>query len=188
MSTESTGSAATPNPLNAIEFDPDRHADLVKGFSCGDEAYEQDLARWLREDAAQTLAGGGKVWLYATEAKEIVGFGSLAITRWNFPESASNRVSLALIPAVALQKQFWGKPDGPRENRYSSQILDHLLTEAARLKIDVPILGLFVHPENKRAIKAYERAGFTLFAKTYFDKATGVIYLSMLRPIVAPPG
>ena len=138
---------------------------------------------WIQLEAAETIARGGKVWLYATENRDIIGYGSLAVSRWNYPESANRRVALVLIPAVAIQKQFWGKPDGPRESRYSSQILDHLLSEAAWLKVDVPVLGLFVHPENKRAIKAYERAGFALFAKTYFDKATGITYLSMIRPI-----
>jgi ribosomal protein S18 acetylase RimI-like enzyme len=89
-----------------------------------------------------------------------------------------------LIPAVAIQKQFWGKPDGPREGRYSSQILDHLITEAARLPIDVPVLGLFVHPQNQRAIKVYERAGFQQFTQTYTDKTTGIVYRSMIRPLV----
>lgn len=116
-------------------------------------------------------------------SKEVVGYGSLAVTRWTFPDPTSKRVALALIPAVAIQKSFWGKPDGPREDRYSSQILDHLIITAVQMKIDVPILALFVHPANQRAIKVYERAGFSIFSKTYHDKATGVTYLSMIRPL-----
>src|SRR5207249_3478309 len=103
---------------------------------------------------------GGKVWLYATGSKEVVGFGSLAVTRWHYPEPSSKRIAIAIIPAVAVQKAFWGKPDGPREGRYSTQIIEHLITEAAKLPIQEPVLALYVHPENQRAIKAYERAGF----------------------------
>jgi ribosomal protein S18 acetylase RimI-like enzyme len=88
---------------------------------------------------------------------------------------------------VAIQKRFWGKPDGPKEGRYSSQILDHLVTEAASLPVTVSVLGLFVHPENQRAIKAYERAGFQHFALTYTDKATGIVYRSMVRPLGLAP-
>ena len=86
---------------------------------------------------------------------------------------------MAVIPAVAIQKKWWGKPDGPREERYSAQILDHLILEATKLA--VPVLGLFVHPANVRACKVYERSGFQAFSRTYTDKATGVTYRSMLR-------
>jgi hypothetical protein len=89
-----------------------------------------------------------------------------------------------LIPAVAVQKEFWGKPDGPKEGRFSFQILDHLVSEAARLPVSVPVLGLFVHPQNQRATKAYQRAGFQPFSQTYTDKATGTTYCSMIRPLV----
>jgi GNAT superfamily N-acetyltransferase len=93
---------------------------------------------------------------------------------------------LTLIPAVAIQKAFWGKPDGPRAERYSSQILDHLIVEAAQLPTDLPFLGLFIHPDNHRAIRVYERHGFQPFSQTATDKVTGVIYRSMIRPLARP--
>jgi RimJ/RimL family protein N-acetyltransferase len=61
--------------------------------------------------------------------------------------------------------------------------MEFLLTEAARLPLDVPLLGLFVHPENLRAIRAYERAGFRPFLQRYADRASGVTYQSMIRPL-----
>ncbi len=171
--------------LIAVEFSAD-FLDLVKDFACGDEPHERELAEWIRQESVTALDRGAKVWIYVTPEKEVVGYGSLAVTRWNYPEPSSKRTSLALIPAVAIQKACWGKPDGPREGRYSSQILDHLITEAARLSATVPVLGLFVHPENQRAIKVYERAGFQPFSHTYTDKVSGVTYRSMIRDLQAP--
>ena len=42
-----------------------------------------------------------------------------------------------------------------------------------------PLLGLFVDPRNVRAIRVYEKAGFTRFSKTYRDQVSGVTYISM---------
>jgi GNAT superfamily N-acetyltransferase len=172
--------------LSAVPFEA-AHAALLGDFSCGEEPYEQELADWIRNDSLATIHRGGKVWLYATTQREIVGYGSLSVTRWNYPEPSSKRISLALIPAVAIQKQFWGKPDGPREERYSTQILEHLIVEAATLPIDIPFLGLFVHPDNHRAVKAYERHGFQPFTQIYTDKVTGIVYRSLLRPVAMTP-
>jgi hypothetical protein len=170
------------NSIIAVDFDPAMHLELVRDFACGEEPWEKELASWIQNEAALVRRSiPCRIWLYVTEAKDIIGYGSLAMTRWNFPEPKNNRVALALIPAVAIQKQFWGKPAGPRENRYSALILDHLIISAAQMKIDVPILALFVHPENQRAIKVYERAQFSMFSKTFHDKTTGVTYLSMIR-------
>jgi GNAT superfamily N-acetyltransferase len=158
--------------------------DLVQDFACGDEPYERELAEWIRKEAIITLDRGGRVWLYVTPEKAIVGYGSLAVTRWHYPAPSDKRIALAIIPAVAIQKPYWGKPDGPREERYSSQILDHLITEAAHLPISAPVLGLFVHPANERAIKVYERAGFQSFSHSYTDIDSGIVYRSLIRPLV----
>ena len=171
------------SPLHAVGSPPFPVAPLLRDFNCGDEPFEQELARWIQQEAEEALGRGTCVWLYVTDSKEIIGYGSLAMTRWHYPESAKKRATLAIIPPVAIQKQFWGKPDGPRKIVTHRRFSITFLWKQRSLRIDIPILGLFVHPENKRAIKAYERAGFTLFSKTYHDKATGITYLSMIRPI-----
>jgi RimJ/RimL family protein N-acetyltransferase len=173
--------------LVAIEFRKD-HLDLFRDFDCGQEPYERELAEWIRQESTIALSQGTKVWIYATSDKAIIGYGSLGVTRWNYPSPSAKRIALAIIPSLAIHRQYWGKPEGPREKRYSSQILDHLITEASFLPLKVPMLGLFVHPENLRAIKAYERANFRQFSQTSVDKVTGVTYCSMIRPLALSSG
>jgi GNAT superfamily N-acetyltransferase len=174
-----------PAALVAIPFAAEL-LDQVQAFSCGEEPYERELADWIRQEALAAMSRGTKVWLYATEGRELIGYGSLGKTNWHWPEPGSGKVSLSIIPAVAIQKQYWGKPDGPREGRYSSQVLDHLIAEATDRTDTQPLLGLFVHTDNHRAIKLYERAGFTTFSHTYTDKTTGIVYRSMIYPLRKP--
>jgi GNAT superfamily N-acetyltransferase len=156
----------------------------VADFEYGDEPYQQELAQWMLQDSVPALLRGTKVWLYRNQAGEFVGYSSLGVTRWKYPDPDSPKTSLVIVPAVALRKQFWGKPDGPPEDRYSSQIMRHLLTEADALPGQPPAVGLFVHPDNQAAIKLYERFGFQAFFHTFTDRTTGVIYRSFVRPIV----
>jgi len=132
------------------------------------------------------LRRGTKVWLYLNQVGEFVGYGSLGVTRWKYPDSASPRTELVIVPAVALRKEFWRKPDGPSEERYSSQIMRHLLNVAAAWPGDPPAVSLFVHPDNHAAIKFYERFGFQPFFHTYTDRTTGIVYRSYTRPISRP--
>jgi RimJ/RimL family protein N-acetyltransferase len=179
-------SDANPGLLRAIPYSADLQ-EHVADFACGDEPYERELADWIRNEALPAMERGTRVWLFVTEEGDLVGYGSLGTTNWRWPDPKSERVTLNIIPAVAIQRHYWGKPDGPREQRYSTQILDHLIAEATDRTDTAPLLGLFVHPDNHRAIRAYERAGFTRFSHTYKDKETGVVYISMIYPLRRPP-
>jgi GNAT superfamily N-acetyltransferase len=172
----------TTNELDALRVIPfaEDLLEAVADFHCGDEPHERELADWVRQEALQAMAGGTDVWLFATAEGELVGYGSLGTTRWKWPDPAGPKVPLQIIPAVAIQKAYWGKPEGPREGRYSSQILDHLIAEATDRSAVSPLLGLFVHPDNERAIRVYQRVGFVPYTHTYTDKTTGVVYRSML--------
>jgi len=172
-----------PDQLRFVVFTPDL-LDEVRDFEYGDEPYQKELADWMRNDAVAALQRGTKVWLYVNQAGDIVGYGSLGITRWKNPDPSSRKVEVVIVPAVALRKEFWGKPQGPSEERYSSQIMVHLLDEARDWPGEPPAVGLFVHPNNQAAIKLYERFGFRAFSHTYTDNATGVVYRSFIRPIV----
>jgi hypothetical protein len=94
------------------------------------------------------------------------------------------RVAINIIPNVAIQRQFWGKPDDPP--RYSAQMLDHLVFEARAHTDRQPLLGQYVDPRNARAIKAYRNAGFTDFHKLYQDD--GIEYVSMILKLEEPGG
>jgi len=67
-------------------------------------------------------------------------------------------VPISLIPSVGIQTAFQGGPrDAAYEDKYSTQILGHLVVEARRkLGERQPFLGLYVHPGNLRAIKCYK--------------------------------
>jgi GNAT superfamily N-acetyltransferase len=172
-----------PDLLRFVRFTPDLLGE-VRDFDYGDEPYQRELADWMRNDAVQALERGTKIWLYVNQAVEIVGYGSLGVTRWKYPEPTSRRTELVIVPAVALRKAFWGKPDGPPEDRYSSQIMRHLLDEAGDWPGQLPAVALFVHPDNLAAIKLYERFGFRAFSHTYTDPATQGTYRSFVRPLV----
>ena len=94
---------------------------------------------------------------------------------------------MAIIPALALRRECWGKPPGAAwPDRYSGQILRHLIGEAAALPGPPPAVGLYVHPDNAAAVKLYERFGFIRRHNTYTDKATGTTYHGYAREL-APP-
>lgn len=87
------------------------------------------------------------------------------------------------------KKTFWGGPPGKPENRFSAQILDDLIYEAGVAVVTkgrMPLLGLFVHESNARAMRVYDRSGFTRFHKLYKDKATGANYQGMLLDRLVP--
>jgi GNAT superfamily N-acetyltransferase len=168
--------------LRYVVLTPELLAEVRK-FDCGDEPYQKELASWLLNDASPALARGTRVWLYVNEANEVVGYGSLGQTRWKYPEADSPKSTLVIVPAVAVRRPFWGKPDGPPEDRYSSQIMRHLIAEALAWPGSLPALGLFVHPDNQAAIKLYQRFGFRAFHHTYTDPESGVTYLSLIRPL-----
>ncbi|MBI1913360.1 MAG: GNAT family N-acetyltransferase [Planctomycetes bacterium] len=172
-----------PDLLDVSAFTPDLLLE-VQDFDYGEEPYQKELAEWMRNEAVPALKRGSKVWLYINQATEIVGYSSLGVTRWRYPGPTSRKTELVIVPAVALRKAFWGKPDGPADERYSSQIMRHLLDEARDWSGELPALGLFVHPDNLAATKLYERFGFRPFFHTYTDPGTKVTYRSYVRPLV----
>lgn len=152
---------------------PFTKADLrdVQDFDCGDEPHELEVSNWLKGSDEQGVDSAlnsiahlekpGRVWLYR-HGDQIVGFGSLARTEWRWPGKNNDpKLPLSIIIWVGVQKRFWGMPAGPKENRFSAQILDDLVAEAQLDAKTHPILGLFVHKDNARAIRFYKEAGFS---------------------------
>jgi hypothetical protein len=141
----------------------------VQDFDCGDEAYEKEVADWLKgaegADSAITSINHptkpSRVWLYKL-GKEIIGFGALAKTDWRWPGKNNDpKLPLSILIWIGVQKKYWGQPSGPKEERYAAQILDDLVAEASDDAKTHPVLGLFVHKDNARAIRFYKNAGFS---------------------------
>lgn len=143
----------------------------VQAFDCGDAPYELEVSRWLKgaadEDSALASIHNdkrpGKVWLYKLDDGTLVGFGALGKSEWRWTGKKDPRVPLTVIIWVGLQKEFQGQPPPPtpKEERYSARILDDLIAEAVADAETHPILGLFVHKDNVKAIRLYQAAGFT---------------------------
>jgi hypothetical protein len=157
------------DPLTRHMFSEDDLPD-VQDFHCGDEPYEKEVADWLKgpdepgvDCAVNSIKDPdqpSRVWLYKVGEK-IVGFGSLAKSKWRWPgKNNDGFVPLSVIIWVGVPKEFWGKPEGPKEERYSAKILDDLLAEADSDAKTHSVLGLFVHKDNHRAIKFYKNSGF----------------------------
>lgn len=159
-----------PNPyqLHADELGEDVRAELLS-LNCGDEPWSRAATEWLLGsdvwNSMQKL--GTRVWLYRDESGVIVGFGSLGTTRRKWPPPSGEYANLVIIPMLGIDYRFQGKPADPRF-RYSNQILSHLQYEAIQLfeshqragRSTLPVLMLYVHRDNARAIRLYEKFGF----------------------------
>jgi ribosomal protein S18 acetylase RimI-like enzyme len=144
----------------------------VQSFDCGDSHFEKEVADWLKasgdpgvDSALNSIRHPDKpsrVWLYRID-QDLVGFGALARSEWRWPGKNNDpKLPLSVIIFwVGIQKQFQGQPPGPRETRYAAQILDDLVAEAQLDAKTHPVLGLFVHKDNARAIRFYKQSGFS---------------------------
>ncbi len=170
--------------LKRLDF-ADHLLPQVQAFDCGTEPWQRELSDAIKAPRGSggvldALEHGTRVWLYIDEDGNLVGFGSLgeSVQRWPGPKDLALPVSI--IPWLAVDRRFWGKPAGPPEERYSALILRDLLAEALNKQDERPLLILFVHVNNLAAIKLYERAGFRELHKQYTDKKTGWQYKRMV--------
>ncbi len=157
----------------------------IQNFHCGDESWELEVARWIKAptsektDSALFCSENGKssVWIHTlTTTAEIVGFSSLGKSNWKIEGS---KIPVQIIPNFAIVEKFKGCPKVERSRKYSSITFDFLIEEARnRWKLDgvSQLLGLFVHPHNRRAIAFYQRHGFAAFPEAH---ANG--YIQMVR-------
>ena len=184
-----------PDYLQKIPFGEALLQEVVD-FDCGDEEWERPLAAWIK--AAPNVRNGalyemrmqkGKldVWLHINQTGDLVGYSALGSSKWQWPTADDPRVPISVILNIAIQKRYWGCPKGDPP-RHSTQILEHLIFEAEQHRDRHPLIGLFVHPMNARAIKAYKTAGFAEYFRKFTDNTDNVEYVSMLLKLTdAPP-
>ncbi len=154
--------------LYADEITGDDRPDLIH-LNCGDESWARAATEWVlgTEVWDSIEKHGTRVWLYRNDKDVIVGFGSLGITRRRWPPPDGGYCNLLIVPMLGIDHRFHGQPPD-REQRFSHQILSHLRFEAIQLfkshqesgRSTLPLLSLYVHRENHRAIRLYERFGF----------------------------
>ena len=159
-----------PHELYADELTKEDVADLAANFNCcGDNTAPWALAanEWiLGSDKWESINRGSRVWLYRTEQGMLVGFGSLGKTRRRWPPPNGGYKNILIIPQLGIDYRCQGKPAGYQ--KFSHQIMSHLIHEAEELYRDdiaatrttLNLLTLFVHEENRRAIRLYENFGF----------------------------
>jgi hypothetical protein len=181
-----------PGELRKVAFTREL-LDRVRNFSCGDEKrWELDAAAWIKNHTADPPCDcavlsvellGTQVWIYELADGSIVGYSSLGKSVWRIPAPKGEKKSIAVIPWVAIQKDFWGQPKGvDPQDRYSAIIIDDLIAGAKQMlaENEDKYLGLFVDESHGRAIRVYEKSGFVAVPGPYTDKATGVVYKRML--------
>ena len=159
----------SPFQLFADLFTEDDRADLVN-FDCGDSAWAGAATEWIQgSDAIESITKRGtRVWLYRNEQDVVIGYGSLGLTRRQWPPPDGDHANLQIIPMLGIDYRHHGKPSDP-EWRYSHQIMSHLRHEAiitlaehvSAGKSTFPILTLYVHENNAAAIRLYQNFGFT---------------------------
>lgn len=145
----------------------------VRDFHCGDEAYEVEVAQYIKSPRGTGSAlddmvnNGTQVFLYETLAGELVGYGSLGTTLWRWDNPKKGPwTPIYIIPFYGVQSSFKGQPPGPKEHRYARRIFEDLLARAVEHPERRRLLGLCVHPQNVRAIKVYRDYGFMDYGTT----------------------
>jgi len=129
--------------------------DRVHGFDLGDVDFQKELGDWLRSDAVAAMQRGTKVWLYVNQAGEIVGYGSLGVTRWKYPDGTARKTDVLIVPAVALRDTSKDLVQPSISHITSSLRLT--VGAAPALTATRPGLGLHVRWEsNSVAIEALE--------------------------------
>lgn len=172
--------------LYADEFTENDLPELVQFDCCGDRdtPWARAANEWLLgSDVWQSKKRGTSVWLYRLASGVVVGFSSLGMTRRRWPPPDGEYRNLLIIPMLGIDHNCHGQPKGPE--RYSHQILNHLIYEASQLAERergaghsvASVLTLYVHENNRPAIKLYQDFGFVAEP----DAARGELILMTCR-------
>lgn len=165
---------------------------VLAGFDCGTEPWAQEVNDYIHGDQADVLgdlATGAEVFLYRADSGRLVGFGALSGSEWRYPDSRrSRREPLTVLLMYGIHKDYQRRPLGPVDEHYSRRILRDLIARAGFHSERLPLLGLFVQVDNRKAIRAYEDEKFEKFSDPRRDPQTGFLYQRMLLKLHHRPG
>jgi hypothetical protein len=148
---------------------------LIEGerIDFGNEPWGEGACEWLTtldplEGATASTQNGARLACAVKVFRfqnALVGFGSLQETTW---QVGTERLRLAVIPWMAVDRRFWGIAyPGEPNVRFSDLILDELTDYGARHAMPV---GLYVADQNLRAKSLYARHGFRPMGPPRFDR------------------
>lgn len=153
----------------------------VRGFSCGSDPWDEEVAEFIRSGDAWRAHRSGKsvTVLYFVDDREesLVGFYNIAKKTVGYPLFKGERkVPCFLITYIAVSTEHQG-------HRYFSRMLEDIARAATEARQEA--LYLFVDERNTAAISRYERKGFASFpdADPYVDPESGASYRRMILPL-----
>jgi ribosomal protein S18 acetylase RimI-like enzyme len=158
---------------------------LAQSLQHRSDSWEVEVFQWIAapagaDGALDSPELGKRIWLYEDDG-EVVGFAALGRTKWIYPTDSSPKVPHLHIINVGVDSRYRSRPEGPREDRYSWQILNDLVAEARATANMHRILTLYVHPANLAAIAFYSAYGFEFLPhQVYLDETNGVQYRGMV--------
>jgi ribosomal protein S18 acetylase RimI-like enzyme len=166
-------------PLTEATF---KNADMkrkIDAFDCGNKVWETEISDALKSgQVLGQIHERRDVWLYLTPARELAGYAGLVQSEIVWIEDIGLKRTYLEVSPIGVDKQFWGRKNVPREERCSYQIMGDLIEEARRRRI-APLLFLFVHPCNWRAINFYQNAGFRQMVIQRYNPRLGNPYRGM---------
>jgi GNAT superfamily N-acetyltransferase len=176
-----------PDELRRIPFTPElREHAKVRSFDCGTEPWETEIRDWLLAPPGQDGATddveirNNPVWLYATDAGDLVGVASFGPASASYPKNSSPRLPATCITWLAVDRRH-------QRQGYGQRILEDVLAQAVALRDQFPLVTLRVHTGNTAALEWYRRNGFATIGKpSMFGSA---LYQRMVLLLTPPlPG
>ncbi len=153
----------------------------VQAFHCGELPRDKEVATFLTTDFPTLVVDSDRAlqaWLYRDDANALVGFSSLGKSEWSYPTPTGTRVTVQIIPALAVAS-------GHQGNGYMREILLDVFNEAmAKRDCVSELLGLLVHVDNTRAIDVYKSEGFEDYGNP--SNQGGELYQRMISRLPEP--
>jgi len=92
--------------LYAVDFS-ERERERLAGVSFGEGIYGDLVTEWLLgSDCQGSMERGTRVWLFESEDNQIVGVGSLGVSRRPWPPPRGDYRTVLLIPMFGVTAPF----------------------------------------------------------------------------------